>query len=199
MKAIVVVHEDGSTGVPGCEETAPGMFGPTGSADVEVDIVRPNANPEHGGEVTNGIALVSMQYKLRQGGRARSEIEQKWITSAGISVWNEVGGLVVSALIGYPPFFFSADHYPSIVAWQTRKLLGQARQGNHMPCFTAFETVAQIVHGKLSCGGNDDGAQLERCEHDFPNHHHVGKLNDDTVSAANAVLAQEIRNLAGAP
>ena len=74
VEAFVVVDEDSRARVPRREEPAPGVLGPSRRADVQVDIVGSDANPVHGSEVADGIALVSMQNQLRQGGRARGEM-----------------------------------------------------------------------------------------------------------------------------
>ncbi len=68
-----------------------------------------------------------------------------------------------------------------------------------MPGFAAIEAVAQIVDRKQRGRGDNDGAQLESREHDLPNRDQVGKLDDKAVTASNSVLAQEVRNLVGAP
>jgi hypothetical protein len=198
-EAVVVMHEDGGARVPRREEAAPGMLGPSRCADVQVDVVGPDANPVHGGEVADGIALVSMQHQLGQSSRARSEIQHERIGRVGLAVWSEVGALFVSLRVGYPAFFRSADEYASEIAAQAGKFFRQARESDHVPGLAAIEAVAQIGDRKQRGSGDNDGAQLESRQHDLPNRDQVGKLDDKAVTTADSLLAQEVRNLVGAP
>jgi len=192
------MHKDGGARVPRREEAAPGVLGPSRSADVQVYVVGPDPNPIHGSEVTDRIALVSMQHELGQSGRPRSEIQHERIGRVGLAVWNEVGALLVGLRIGCPAWFRAADEYASVIAAQAGKFFGQSREGDHVPGLAAIEAVAQIGDGKQRGSGNHNGAQLECRQHDLPNRDQVGKLDDKAVTTANSLLAQEVRNLVGA-
>ena len=74
--------ETGSGGpnIEGGEETAPRPFGPTGGAEIVMDIVRTNAGDDRGGEVTDRIGCRSVTDTFRQsGGSGGEEAEQQVI------------------------------------------------------------------------------------------------------------------------
>src|SRR6185369_16271714 len=79
----LVVYEDRGARVPGREEAAPGVLRPARRADVPMDVVRPQADPIHGREMADGIALVRVQHHLGLRRRAGREVEEEWIAGAG--------------------------------------------------------------------------------------------------------------------
>jgi hypothetical protein len=78
-EAVIMVGEHGGAGVPRGEETAPGVFGPAGGADVVMDVTRAQTDPVHGHQVADGIARMGVEDHLGLGGGAGREIKQTGI------------------------------------------------------------------------------------------------------------------------
>ena len=90
VEARVVVDEHAGAGVPGCEEAAPRVLGPTGRRDVEVHVPGLQADPVHRRQVADRIALVGVQNELGLGRRAGREVQQQRVGRAGLSVRGEI-------------------------------------------------------------------------------------------------------------
>src|SRR5439155_3401914 len=89
------VDEDARARVPGREEAAPGMLGPARRRDVQVDVARLQADPEHRRQMPDWIALMRMEYELGLRGRTRGEVEQQRIGRARLAVRFERSRLLV--------------------------------------------------------------------------------------------------------
>jgi hypothetical protein len=102
-EALVVVDEDGGAGIPGREEAAPRMLGPAGRADVPVDVALLQADPVHGRQVADRVALLAVQHQLRFRGGAGGEVQQQRVGGARHAVGREPGSaLLLSAKVAPP-------------------------------------------------------------------------------------------------
>lgn len=83
VESAVVVDEYGRLGQPRREEAAPGMLGPAGCADGQVDIAGAHADPVHGGQMADRIADLRVLHHFRPAGGAGGEVHQQRIVHRG--------------------------------------------------------------------------------------------------------------------
>ena len=72
----LVVREHRRAGIPRREDAAPRVFGPSRRTDVPVQVVRLQADPVHGREMADRIALMRVLHEFGFRGGSRSEVEQ---------------------------------------------------------------------------------------------------------------------------
>jgi hypothetical protein len=106
-----------------------------------VDIIATYANPEHGGQVSDWVALVCVQHELGHGGRARGEIQHQRISRVGVPVGREVRAVIVCSRVGYPAFFLAANDDADVIITKTGKLFCQAKIGNDVSGLAALQAI----------------------------------------------------------
>ena len=84
-----------------------------------------------------------------------------------------------------------------IVARDVGELAGVAGAGDDMAHAATFEAVEQIFAGQHCRRRNDDGAELDRRQHHFPEGNDVADHQQDRIATADTMAAQEIRHTVG--
>ena len=98
----VVVDEDGRLGDPRREEATPGVLGPAGRADRQVDVTRAAADPRHRRHVADRIADLGVLHQLGPAGRAGGEVDQQRVVDRCARVERARGLDVVRIGVGMP-------------------------------------------------------------------------------------------------
>ena len=83
----LIGDEHGGTGVPRREEAAIGVLRPAGRGNVQVHVARLQADPVHGDQVADRIALVAVLHQLRPRRGAGGEIQQHRIGGPRLAIW----------------------------------------------------------------------------------------------------------------
>ncbi|MCY1347415.1 hypothetical protein D9M69_335220 [compost metagenome] len=193
-----VVDEHAGAGVPGREEAAPGVLGPAGGGDVQVQVAGLQADPVHGGKVADRVALVAVQHQLGLGGGAGGEVEQQRIGGQGDAVRLEFAGAGEGVGVVDPARHRLPDADTGVVARQAVELRGIGAAGDDVADPAAVEAVAQVFGGEQGGGGDDHRADLERAQHDLPERHFVAEHQQDALAALHAELAQVVGDAVGA-
>ena len=182
----LVEQEHRGAGVPRREDAAPGVLGPAGRGDVEMDVAGPQAQPVHGREMADRIALVAVQDQLRLAGGAGGEIEQQRIGRPGLAVRHECGRRRIGVLVVLPARRRAADDDPRVVAGEVVELGGIRGAGDHVAHPAAGEAVEQVVAGQQRGRRHDHRAELHRRQHRLPQRHDVAQHQQHAVAAAHA-------------
>lgn len=198
VEARVVVEEDGRLRVPRREEVRPGVLGPAGRRDVQMDVAGTQTDPEHGRQVPYGIRHMGVLDELGPGGRAGGEVQEERVLREGDAVGLERLGGVVGVLVREPAVRGAraarADHGSGEVARDLGELLDVLGPHDDVPGPAAVDAVAQVGGAEQRRRGDDDGPQLHRGEHDLPQLHLVAEHQEDPVARANALAAQPVRD-----
>ena len=184
--------------VPGREEAAPGVLAPARGADVQVHVVRPQADPVHGREVADRVALVRVQHELGLGGRARGEIEQQRVVHGGRAVGGEDRVVAVGLLEGDPAGGGAADADAAVVARQIREFRRVARTGDDVAHVAALQAVAQVVGRQQRRRRDHDHPHLDGRQHEVPERHLVAEHHQQPVAAPHPDRAHEVGHPVGA-
>ncbi|EGJ73920.1 putative acetyl-CoA synthetase [Streptomyces sp. Tu6071] len=198
VEARVVEDEDGRLGVPRCEEVRPGVLRPAGRRDVEVDVPRAQPDPVHRREVAHRVGEVGVLDEFGAGGGTGGEVEHEGLVGAGGALGDERGarggglGVVVPAGDG------RADGDAGPVAGDLRELLQVGGAGDDVAHLAALDAVAQVEGAEERGRRDDDGAQLHRGEHEFPQLGLVAEHEEDAVARGDAEAAQPVRGARGA-
>ncbi|MNQ49378.1 hypothetical protein D3C85_632880 [compost metagenome] len=196
-EARYVVDEDAGAGIPGGKEAAPGVLGPAGGGDIQVQVAGLQADPVHGGKVADRVALVAVQHQLGLGGGAGGEVEQQRVAGQGGAIRLELAGEVEGIAMVDPARHRLADADAGVVAGQAVELLGIGAAGDDVADPSAVEAVAQVFGGEQGGGGDDHGANLEGGQHDLPERHFVAEHQQDPLAALHAQLAQVVGDAVG--
>ncbi len=172
-------HEDGGPRVPGREERAPGVLGPSGRADVAVPVALAHADPVHRREVAHRVARVGVEDHLRPGGRAGGEIEEEGIPGARDAVGLEPGRLRFGVLPGQPAGRAAADEDADAVPGNGRERRDPGVVRDHAAHPSARDAVAEVGRGQQRRGRTDDGAELHGRQRDFPERRRVRQHDED--------------------
>ena len=79
----VVVDEDRRLGDPRREERGPGVLGPAGARDVEVDVAGAQADPVHRREVADRVGALGVLDQLGLARRPGGEVEEQAVVGSG--------------------------------------------------------------------------------------------------------------------
>ena len=193
-EAGVVVDEDGGAGVEGGEEAGPGVLGPPRRADVHVHVPLADANPEHGGEVSDRVAALGVEHQLGLGRRPAGEVEQHRVVDVGLAVRHEVRGLVVGVVEGDPAGHLLPHHDAGEVAGESAHLLGAVGVGDDVLDLAAHHPVLDVLRGEQRGGRDEHRPELHGRQHHLPEVRGVGQHHEDAVSPLHAVAAQVHRH-----
>ena len=197
VEARVVVEEDAGLGDPRGEDIRPGVLGPPGRGDVEVDVAGCQTHPVHRREVTDGIGDMGVGDHLRLRGGARSEVEQHQVIGARTALRVEFGALVIGVGVavvllasGFPADDDADDFDIDII--ELRGILGA---GDDELGVTALGTVGEVDRAQLRGGGHEHGTELDAGEHRLPQLDLVVEHDHDMVAALDPGPAEMIRHL----
>ena len=189
VEAGVVVDEDRGARVPRREEAAPRVLRPARRADVPVHVAFTEPDPVHGGEVADRVAAVRVQHHLRLRRRAGREVEEKRVVAVRLPIRLEIRCSI--GVIGDPARTRRADDDARVVSRHVVELR-RALGGDDVADAAAVDAVLQVSDGQQRRGGAEDGAELHRGERDLPQLGDVPEHDEDPVSAADAVPAEEV-------
>ena len=111
------------------------------------------ADPIHGGEMADRVALVAVQHELRFRGGARSEIEQERIGRPGRTVGVEFDRLGL-ALGEVAPSRRGTQRDLAVVAGKIGETIGQAAQDMRQGVRQAAKDAAAEAHKAVGSGGD---------------------------------------------
>ena len=168
LNAALVGDEHRRAGVPGREETAPGVLRPTGRGDVQMDVAGQQAEHVHRREMPHRIGAVRMQHQLRLRGRAGGEIEQQRIVGVGFAVRRECRRRRQQFVVASSPAPGRRRRCGS-GSCPCPSNLAVSPCGDDMPGTAALEPVGQIVWRQQRRRRDHHGAEFHRRQHDSHN------------------------------
>ena len=192
VEAALIDDEDRRLRAPRREEAAPGMLGPAGRRNIEMDVAGFQPDPVDGRQMADRIALVAVQHEFWRRRGARREIKQHRIVRPRLAVGRELRGCLVGFLVSHPARHGAADGDPRIVARQVGEFGGDVGTGDDVADAAAGKAIGEIVAGEQHGRRHDHGAELHRRQHAFPQRHDIAEHQQDAVAAADAEAAQRI-------
>ena len=201
VEARLIDHEHRRAGIPGREQTAPGVLGPAGRGDVQMDIAGLQPEPIHRRQSADGITALAVPHQLWFCRGARGEIQQHRIVGLGGPVRLEGFRRTRRFLIRQPALMLrrradhDADQLLAAEAFEFRDLV--LRRHHHLGPAT-IEPVAQFVRRQQRGGGDHHHAKLHRRQHGLPQRDDIAEQQQQMIAALETLRTQEVCDLIGA-
>lgn len=146
------------------------------------------AQPEHGGQVADRIALVRMQHQLGLGGCARGEVEEERVVRTSRHP-RQAGGCRKGFIERCEPLGRSSAE-PHAEPFPIAHLAGAGLVGHDVADLAPYQSVFDVLDGELSRCGNHDRADLDGGEHRLPERQRIGQHQQHPVAASDALIGQ---------
>ncbi len=156
--------------------------------------------PVHGREMADGIALMAVQHELRLRRRAGGEVKKQRIGGARLAIRREDGRCRVARREGVPSGRSAADGDARVVAGKIDEFRRIGDRGDDVPHPPAREAVGEVVARQQRRRRHDDGTELHRRQHAFPERRDIAQHQQQPVAAADAepakIVGDAVRPLA---
>ena len=138
------MDKDARTGIPRREQAAPGMLGPAGRGNIEVQIAGLQADPVHRRQMPHRVALVAVQDHFWFGGGAGGEVQQHRRIGL-MKCPGQASGALISVLILDPPRLRKSDGDPAEITTYTIEFCAFRLTDQHMPDRAARNAILQVA------------------------------------------------------
>ena len=150
------------------------------------------AEPIHGRQMPDRIALMTVQHELGRRRGAGGEIKKERIVGAGFAVGRELRRRVVAFFVRHPAGRRAADGDACVIAGQLGEFRRDVGGGDDVAHAAAREAVGKVVAREQHGRRHDHRAELHRRQHAFPERGDIAEHEQNTVAAAHAESAQRV-------
>ncbi len=197
IEAFVVVRTHAGLRVPRRKQARPGVLRPARRAQIQVHVPGLKAQPVHGGQVPNRVTHLRMRHQLRPRGGAGSEIQKEQVVRTRRDSGLELHRRLERARVWNPPRR-RTDRDAHGGACDLGEARGERGIRDNGFYGAPLHAVGEIVTLEERRRRNDDGSELDGCEHRLPQRHDVAEHDENAIPGTDALGPEEICDLGSA-